>query len=126
MGQSGKVGIFGALQALLLLVVFAVPGLCGELDDPPAPTSADSAMYTISDVYNRINDGTAGTKRSGAFTEPSAGPASTGHTLTELYDLASQRSRPARTGQTKGLCINSIFPLCERGTQTRTLFKDKA
>ena len=57
-------------------------------------------MYTITDVYNRINDGTAGTKRTTTYGEPTAAPGSTGKTLNELYDLASERSRPAKTGQT--------------------------
>lgn len=89
------------MEALVLVMVFVShPVLAGSLDSPAAPTDAGSAMYTLEDVYNRVNDGTTGTKRSGEFTEPSAAPGSTGHTLTELYDLASERSRPAKTGQT--------------------------
>ncbi len=72
----------------------------GDIDDPGGPTDANSAMYTITDVYNRINDGTAGTKRTTTFGEPASAPGSTAHTLTDLYDLASERSRPAKTGQT--------------------------
>ncbi len=86
---------------MLLGVLFCFAttlAMAGELDSPAAPTDSDSAMYTLQDVYNRIDDGTEGTKRSGAFTEPDAPPGSTGHTLTELYDLASERSRPAKTG----------------------------
>jgi hypothetical protein len=99
-----KAGIWMAL--VLVMVAFAGVGLCGTLDDPAAPTDSASAMYTIDNVYNRMNDGTSGTKRSGAFTEPSAGPASTSHTLTDLYDLASQRSRPAKTGQSPTVPLN--------------------
>lgn len=89
------------MEALVLVMVFVShPVLAGSLDAPAAPTDAGSAMYTLEDVYNRIDDGTTGTKRSGEFTEPGAAPGSTGHTLTELYDLASERSRPAKTGQT--------------------------
>ena len=56
---------------------------------PAAPTSPGSAMYTIEDIYNRLNDGTAGSKRTGAFTEPSSGPtAGTGHTLDEVMGKA--------------------------------------
>ena len=84
------------------VLFFFIPmaALAGDIDDPGGPTNLLSAMYTITDVYNRINNGTAGTKRTTTFGEPSAAPASTGHTLTELYDLASERSRPAKTGQT--------------------------
>jgi hypothetical protein len=87
---------------VLGVLFFFIPmvALAGDLDSPAAPSSGSSAMYTLEDVYNRINDGTAGTKRSGSFTEPSAGPSSTGHDLDDLYDLASERSRPAKTRQT--------------------------
>lgn len=86
---------------LSILVLFTpMAALAGNLDSPAAPTDAGSAMYTLEDVYNRIDDGTEGTKRPGAFTEPVAGPASTGKTLDDLYNLASERSRPGKTGQT--------------------------
>lgn len=89
------------MEALVLVMVFVShPVLAGSLDSPAAPTDAGSAMYTLEDVYNRIDDGTEGTKRPGAFTEPVAGPASTGKTLDDLYNLASERSRPGKTGQT--------------------------
>ncbi|MEA3427857.1 MAG: DUF1566 domain-containing protein [Thermodesulfobacteriota bacterium] len=45
-------------------------------------------MYTIEDIYNRLDAGTTGAKRSGAFTEPSAGPTATGHTLNEVMEKA--------------------------------------
>jgi hypothetical protein len=51
-------------------------------------------------LYNRINTGATGTTPAGGFTEPATGPAPTGYTLTDLYNLASQRARPAKTGQT--------------------------
>ncbi|WP_069471319.1 hypothetical protein [Candidatus Marithrix sp. Canyon 246] len=45
-------------------------------------------MYTIEEIYNRLNDGTEGTKRSGAFTESNAVPASTGKTLDDVMSRA--------------------------------------
>lgn len=84
----------------VLFSFFSMAAVAGDLDSPAAPTDPASAMYTMQDIYNRIDDGTKGTKRSGAFTEPDAGPAPTGKTLNDLYDLASERSRVARTGQT--------------------------
>jgi hypothetical protein len=78
------------------------------LDNPAAPTNADSAMYKLEDVYNRANDGTAGTKRTTTYGEPIAAPGSTGHTLTQAYDLVSERSRPAKTGQI--LCYDPSSP----------------
>jgi len=88
------------MGAALVGMIFMVKAYAASLDAPAAPSDPNSAMYTVTDVYNRINDGTAGTLRAGAFTEPSLGPASTGYDLGELYDLASERSRPAKTGQT--------------------------
>jgi len=70
-------------------VVFSPSLLAGNLDSPAAPTDADSAMYTLEDIYNRLNDGTVGVKRSGAFVEPTNGPtAGTGHTLDEVMSKA--------------------------------------
>ncbi|MFO1424999.1 MAG: DUF1566 domain-containing protein [Candidatus Competibacteraceae bacterium] len=67
------------LLILLGGLAFASPVAAGSLDAP-----AGSAMYTLDDLYNRLNDGTAGAPRSGAFAEPAAGPGSTMHTLTEI------------------------------------------
>jgi hypothetical protein len=68
-------------------LVFSSPLLAGNLDSPAAPSDAGSAMFTIEDIYNRLNDGTAGSKRTGAFVEPSSGPtAGTGHTLDEVMN----------------------------------------
>lgn len=93
---------------LLSVVFFIIPtaGFAGSLNDPGGPTDPASAMYTVTDVYNRINDGTAGTKRTTTFGEPIAAPGPTGKTLNDLYDLASQRSRPAKTGQTPTVPLN--------------------
>jgi hypothetical protein len=124
MGKSARVWIL--ITLVLAMMVFAGPGRCGSLDITAAPDNATSAMYTINDVYNRLNDGTAGTKRTGAFTEPSAGPASTGHTLTELYDLASQRSRPAKTGQTTSYATGDDGDLEKGVTWPTTRFTDNS
>ena len=58
----------------LLLAWCAVGANAGNLDAPAAPTSNVSAMYSLTDLYNRLHDGTAGSKRSGVFVEPAAGP----------------------------------------------------
>ncbi len=88
---------FWAAAALLALLAGAARG--GDLNPPAAPTAPGSAMYTLSDLYNLINNGTTVTQRA-TFAEPAAGPGATGRTLTELYNLALSRSCPARTGQT--------------------------
>jgi hypothetical protein len=85
----------------VLYLVIPITVLAGNLDDPGAPTTAGGgALNTLEDIYNLINTGTTNSPRTGTFTEPSAGPASTGHTLTEIYDRAKTSSRPAKTGQT--------------------------
>ena len=74
-------------RPLLILVcgcTLAGPVAAGNLDAPAAPDNAGSAMYTLEDLYNRLNAGTAGTSRSGAFVEPAAGPSGTMHTLMEI------------------------------------------
>jgi hypothetical protein len=91
------------VKNLLLGMVFcftATAAMAGNLDSPAGPTDASSAMYKLEDVYNRANDGTVGTKRTTTYGEPSVAPGPTGKTLTQVYDLVSERSRPAKTGQT--------------------------
>ncbi|MCK4388645.1 MAG: DUF1566 domain-containing protein [Desulfobacterales bacterium] len=91
------------MNCIVLCILFSFVTVCGvglygpgtmtasagSLDSPAARTSADSAMYTIEDIYNRLNDGTAGSKRTGAFTEPDSGPTEgTGHTLDQVMEKA--------------------------------------
>ena len=75
---------FRASFILLFGFAFAGPVAAGSLDVPAAPTASGSAMYTLQDLYNRLNAGTAGVPRPGAFVEPAAGPGGTMHTLTEI------------------------------------------
>ena len=76
--------------AALCVLFFFIPiiALAGSLNDTGAPDSSTSAMYTLEDIYNRLNAGTTGAKRSGAFTEPSSGPGSTGHTTDDIMGEA--------------------------------------
>jgi len=59
-----------------------------SIDSTAAVTDSNSAMYTINDVYNRLNTGMAGSKRSGAFTEPAGVPASSSKDLNDLMGIA--------------------------------------
>jgi hypothetical protein len=95
-----------ALLVVALITAFAAAGLflagparAGELEPPAGPDDSLSAMYTLEDIYNRLNDNTTATKRAGGFTGPAAGPGSTGHTLDEIYELAVP-TRVEKTGQT--------------------------
>jgi len=91
------IGVVGIVVGVLLTTVVVV--LAGSIDSPSGPTDSASQMHTLQQVYDRINNGTAATKMT-TFTEPTSGPTSTMKTLDELYDLAGQRSRPAKTGDT--------------------------
>jgi hypothetical protein len=58
--------------------------LAGSLEPIAGPTGGDSQMYTLDQIYNRINNGAAANKET-TFKEPSSGPmAGTGHTLNEI------------------------------------------
>lgn len=86
---------------LMVMPCFGAISFAGSLDDTGLPTTnGGGAMNTLEDIYNILNDGTTNAPRTGIFAEPSAGPAPTGHTLTEVYDRAKTSSRPAKTGQT--------------------------
>jgi hypothetical protein len=73
---------------LMVMLFFGAISFAGSLDDTGSPTSTSSAMFTLEDIYDRLGTGAAGTKRPGAFVEPSSGPAPTGHTLDEVMGLA--------------------------------------
>ncbi len=94
-----------ATGTISLATIVVLEARAGDLDAPAAPNDPASAMFTLEDVYHRIDNGAAGFKRAGAFVEPSSGPGSTGHTLDQLYQLASERSRPAKTGQTTSYAV---------------------
>ncbi len=61
--------------ALIAMGLF-LPGVgcAGDLEPPAGPDDDASAMYTIEDLYDYLDTGVAGTKRSGGFTEPVSGP----------------------------------------------------
>jgi hypothetical protein len=83
----------------LVLVGATLTVWAGDPDSPGGPTSDAAKMYTLEDIYNRINVGT--TAISTTFTEPSSGPGTgTMHTLNEIYDLVGERAPVPKTGQT--------------------------
>ena len=87
--------VLGVVFSLSATVVWA-----GNLNDPGAPGSNASKMYTLEDIYQRLNDNTqASNPQTGSFTEPVSGPSSTGHTLNDLYPMAIPTQVP-KTGQT--------------------------
>lgn len=87
----------GMLWGFLLLIVSPM-AWAGTLDSPAPPTEAGSAMYTLGDIYQRLDSNTLATPPAGGFTEPGTGPAPTGHTLNEVYEKAIPTQVP-KTGQ---------------------------
>jgi hypothetical protein len=72
------------LLAIALSLLVTVVVLAGNLDSPSEPSSSFS--FTLEDIYNRLNEGTAGAQS--AFTEPSSAPGSTMHTLNDIMEKA--------------------------------------
>jgi hypothetical protein len=70
----------------VISLLCAVSVHAGVLDPTDGPGGTNSSMYTIDDVYNRLNDGTAGSPQ--IFTEPAAGPGSTMHNLNDIMGKA--------------------------------------
>jgi hypothetical protein len=50
-----KMKRYAQLSLVPVLLSSPLPLLAGDLDSPAAPTDAGSAMYTIEDIYNRLN-----------------------------------------------------------------------
>lgn len=83
----------------VFLALCAAGSRAGDLDAPAPPSASGSAMYSLEDIWNRLDSNTQATPRSGAFTEPTAAPGPTGRTLTDIYQKAIPTQVP-KTGQT--------------------------
>lgn len=68
-----KIASLRAVSCYSVLLISA-PVFSASLDSPADVTNAASAMYTIEDLYNRLDNGTTGTPRTTTFTEPTSGP----------------------------------------------------
>ncbi len=90
-----KVSHLAIVVVLLISLFMAMAVYAGDPDSGDDPASTNS--YSLEDIYNRLNDGTAGTQST--FTEPSSGPGTgTGHTLNEIYELIGLRAPVPKTG----------------------------
>lgn len=69
---------------LLFTVGLSCMVIAGDIDSPGLPTSG-SGMYTISQIYDYLNSGTAASTPD-AFQEPAGIPGPTMKTTRELYD----------------------------------------
>ena len=97
--RRGENGFVVVAAICLGLMVTTARG--GTLDAPAAPTNANSAIYTLEDIYNKLNTRTNVAKRMGAFTEPTGGPTNgTMHTLNDIMALVTNRAPVQKTGQT--------------------------
>lgn len=107
----------GSMKFILLALALIATGaaVAGSLDAPAAPESPNSAMFTLEDIFRKIDSqGSNVTKRTGGFTEPAAGPTNgTMHTLNDIMALVTNRAPVAKTGQT-----NSILAYDDGTTQT--------
>jgi hypothetical protein len=83
--QNRWTGIVGSVVMAMLLSGAVV--LAGDLEPGAGPTQADSQMYTLEQIYNRLDTGAAATKMT-EVTGPSSGPAGTGRTLNEIMEKA--------------------------------------
>ena len=83
-------------RSVRVVLLSTVVVLAGGLDpaNPPASTSSN----TLEDIYARLDTGAA--PAPSTWSEPSAGPGSTGHTLQEVMDIApavdASAAAPAR------------------------------
>ena len=103
-----------ALIATVLLIL-AGGASAGGLEAQYPPSSADSAMYRLEDLYNRLADGSEGQKRTGGFAEPTTGPASTLYTLDQIMVLMPVVDNSAGAAQDSVLAGKTFWGLLASG-----------
>ncbi len=123
MHKRGNTRIIITLACVLTGFILFQWAVAGDLDPVAGPSDPGSAMYTLTDIYNRLFDNTAGTKRSGAFSEPAGAPGSTGYTLDEIYNIAIPTQVP-KTGQTTSTATGDDGDLRAGITHPATRFVD--
>lgn len=108
-----------AVTGVMLLAPFFA--YSGTLDSPATPTGMGSAMYTLSDIYHRLATGSATAKRTGAFSEPTAGPtAGTGRTLDEVMAKAPAKDDTNGASASHVLFGKTFWGLTGAGWGTQT------
>ena len=83
--MRNKYILIGIVVGVLLASVVVV--VAGNIDSPAGPTESAAQMYTLEQIYNRLNSGTATDKQT-TFQEPASAPGSTMHTLDEIMAKA--------------------------------------
>ena len=74
-----------AVLGIMFAVGMAGMAMAGSVDSPGVPGSAASKMVPIGDIYTYLTAGTPAPTPGTSFTNPTLGPGSTAHTLTEVY-----------------------------------------
>lgn len=112
-----------SLLPFVMVMVATFAAFAGDLNAPAAPTDAGSAMFTLDDIYNRLNAGTQGAKRIGPFVEPSAAPGSTMRNLNDIMSKAPVVDNTAGAGAEHVLAGKTYWGLQSGnwGLQTGTL-----
>jgi hypothetical protein len=116
--------------SVLFICLFSMTASAGDLDSSGDPT-AGSGMYSLEDIYNRLDTGAWGTS-GGPFKEPSAGPAATGHNLNDVMgkapEIDTSGATPANVGSGKTFWgLGSGNWGLQTGTmETKTLSPDSA
>ena len=75
------VGVCSVAATVFAVYLFV---FAGTIDSPAVPSDESGRMYTLDQIYHKINSGTVTAKQS-VFTEPGSAPASTMHTLDNIY-----------------------------------------
>ena len=84
--MRAKYVVIGVLVGVLLTSTAIV--LAGSVDPPSGPSDAASQMYTLRQIYRRLEGGIE-TNKMASFTEPSSGPgAGTMRTLDKIMSIA--------------------------------------
>ncbi len=89
---------FVAFSWVFPWIFWSTAAFAGDLDDPADPSHADSAMYTLETIYNRLTAGTEGSKRGPDFQELWSTPSSRFHTLNELMAVAPEADAAGAVG----------------------------
>jgi len=95
----------------------------GSIDSPAVVGEAESTMYTLTDIYNRLDSGEAGTLATGTFTEPTSAPGSTGYSLNDIMAISPRLDDTSGTTMEKVLTGTTYWGLSSKewGLQTGTM-----
>ncbi|MBF0439763.1 MAG: DUF1566 domain-containing protein [Magnetococcales bacterium] len=112
---------FAWSMIVLLSFLLAVSVMAGSLEAPGKPSEASCAMFTLEDIYSRLNTGTLGSKRTGGVVMPTSGPAVIGKNTNEIMAVAPTFNRK-RAKQEDMACGKTFWGLAVGvwGPQTGT------